>query len=677
MKSKSLRKIHISGSVNNSVIVLGDNNLLSLGVNIRIPRQISPPPLDFVGRKLEIKKILDSIKKKTKLLGFSGMGGIGKTALGLMIVSLIEKKYPDGQVFVNLGGFSQTKIILSSIDAMKYVIKSFIPEINFRIYNDLDIEGLYRSVLADRKVILFFDNAHSTAQIRPLVPPDSCLVIFTSRKNLPLPGLRSFYSIDQLSKSDAEKFISELCPQVGSEAKKISELSGYIPLALRISGNFLNINKSWSVKKYINLIKVKTKRLKILSLEKDLDLNLRAVLSTSYQELERRDMERWRILSIFPNHFDVESFSYILDLDIEEAKFSLNRFLSESLLQYDEGLERFYLHDILKYYAKSMPLVKGNLINRRYAEYYLKILENAQKLYKSGGGNIIKGLDLFDLELDNIFSAQRWAKANMKKSRRAAELCAAYPGVGSFILNVRQKPRDRIKWLEQAVEASKISKNKKAEYTNLNNLGLTLNELGEYQEALKRYKRALKLAQLLKNTSAEGSIIGNIGSTYLDLEDYKNAESSYLMRYEIAKKINDKVGEGNALNNLGLTYTYLGRISDALETYNQRLSIAVDLGDKKSEANVLSNIGLAYTRLNQPNDSLKFCKKSILIARKIGANLIEANANANLGVAYNQLGNNVKAKKHLEIALQIYEFLESPKAVEARTRLKMLDDVIA
>src|SRR5512132_3555465 len=167
-------KIKVGGSVGGSIIV-GQNITINPEQQIfRSLHQLPQPPADFTGREELIAQLLADFEKGKgatisgqPIHGLVGMGGIGKTALGLMVAHQLKKDYPDAQIFLDLKG---TTTPLSAVDVMRHVILSLEPTADVRAIDGDNLRSAYQSVLHSRKVLLFFDNARSAEQIAPLPP---------------------------------------------------------------------------------------------------------------------------------------------------------------------------------------------------------------------------------------------------------------------------------------------------------------------------------------------------------------------------------------------------------------------------------------------------------------------------------------------------------------------------
>ena len=89
--------------------------------------QLPAPPADFTGREAELNELLAKIKDGgVSISGLRGMGGVGKTALALMLADRLKSEYPDGQLYMDLKGTSQTPLRVAEIQ--EKVIRSFQPD---------------------------------------------------------------------------------------------------------------------------------------------------------------------------------------------------------------------------------------------------------------------------------------------------------------------------------------------------------------------------------------------------------------------------------------------------------------------------------------------------------------------------------------------------------------------
>ena len=135
------------------------------------------------------------------MIVLGGMGGIGKTALAYKLAEKLKDRYPDGQIFVDLQGNSQSQKPLEPTEAMGQIIRSFdrtasLPKSKFELAN------LYLSTLDGKRALMLLDNASDDHQVSPLQPPFACGVLITSRTRLTLPGFKEM-DLSTLKPTDA------------------------------------------------------------------------------------------------------------------------------------------------------------------------------------------------------------------------------------------------------------------------------------------------------------------------------------------------------------------------------------------------------------------------------------------------------------------------------------------
>ncbi|MEW6736628.1 MAG: NB-ARC domain-containing protein [Acidobacteriota bacterium] len=257
--------------------------------------QLPSPPVDFTGRQAEIDELLDKMERGgITISGLRGMGGIGKTALALVLGRTLKSKYPDAQLFLDLKGADKQEP-LSPGQAMERVIRAFYPE--SKLPDDPDsLANLYRSVLENKRALLVMDNARDDKQVRPLLPPDGCVMIVTSRQHFNLPGL-FVKDLDTLSVDDACELLLKIAPRIGGQADEMARLCGYLPLALRLAADLLAKRTNFTIEEYLRRLAKEQERLKLVD----------ASISLSYQLLSDELQQYWRALAVFPDTFDLKA----------------------------------------------------------------------------------------------------------------------------------------------------------------------------------------------------------------------------------------------------------------------------------------------------------------------------------------------------------------------------------
>ena len=126
------------------------------------PRQLPAAPGGFAGRSRELAGLtnaLDTVADTLPIAVISGAGGIGKTWLALHRAHRNADRFPDGQLFVDLRGFTPHARPLAADD----VVTGFLTALGVgpgRVPADPAARvGLYRSLLSGRRVLVVLDNA--------------------------------------------------------------------------------------------------------------------------------------------------------------------------------------------------------------------------------------------------------------------------------------------------------------------------------------------------------------------------------------------------------------------------------------------------------------------------------------------------------------------------------------
>jgi tetratricopeptide (TPR) repeat protein len=654
------------------------------------------------------------------------MGGLGKTTLAVHVAHRLTARYPDGQIVVDMAATSAAP--LSSAQGQARVIRAFEPLMQLP-EAVAELRPIYLSVLHGKRALLILDNALDGDQVAPLLPPEPCALIVTSRRRIAVAGLERV-DLDLLAPDESTGLLRAIVGDgraTAEEFSRIAELCGLLPLALRVAGMFLVAGPHWSAEKFIAALADEQKRLGRLKLEGNASLDVAASLALSIGELRRARpdiADRWHALAAFPASFDAAAAAAVWDQPAEATDEALGVLLSRSMVLYDEAQQRWRLHDLMRDLAGGRAATEAlgapaDLAARmtaacmRHAEHYCSVLEAAGDLYLKGGEQVVLGLALFDRERRNIETGQAWSTESAADDPAAARLCVKYSDVGAHVLSLRQHPRQRVAWLEPAAAAARKIGDRAHEGAALGNLGIAYADLGEPRRAIEFYEQVLSIARETGNRSSEGLALNNLGDAYRELGESRRAIEFCEQTLMIAREISDRRGEGPALGNLGSAYAELGEPRRAIEFYEQALSMAREIGDRHGESQTLGNFGLAYADLGEPRRAIEFYEQSLTIAREIDDRRGEGNALNNLGAAYADLGDLRRATEFYEQnlmiareigdrrgegralgnlgdafanlgeprraigflreALAIFEAIESPHAAQARARITRLE----
>ncbi len=202
-------------------------------------RQLPAALPDFIGRRPETAALLSRLSAAWQVVVLRGMAGQGTTALAIHAAQMAVPSFPDGQIWVELGGCADPRdpeeaLVQLIVWALGHPARSLPPAGPER-------EALYRSLLAGRRVLVVADGATSADQVRPLVPGTAgSRLLVTTRKRLCLEGA-AVQELAGLSSADAVELLAVTAGHHRIEAAlefaaSIVASCGYLPLAIRIAG---------------------------------------------------------------------------------------------------------------------------------------------------------------------------------------------------------------------------------------------------------------------------------------------------------------------------------------------------------------------------------------------------------------------------------------------------------
>jgi hypothetical protein len=311
---------------------------------------IRDPVPDFIDREREIEQLVRALTPTAAgavpmIVGVRGMGGIGKTELAHAAARRLEAEFRDGQVLVDLQGMDRP---LPPALALQAVLRVFTPRRD--LPQDVpQLQELYRSALAGKRILILADDARDAAQVRPLLPPAGAALLITTRQRFALPGMVPV-DLQTLPEDAAVRLLLTICPRIGAAAQHLAKLCGYLPLALRVSASLLASDDTLRVDRYLGRLSDERMRLAQLRDPEDSDLDVEASLRLSYDALDQTVQEVLSQLSLFTGSFDLAAANAVVNStsDIEEVLGRLRRY---SLLEWDEAICRYGLHDLVRAFA--------------------------------------------------------------------------------------------------------------------------------------------------------------------------------------------------------------------------------------------------------------------------------------------------------------------------------------
>jgi DNA-binding SARP family transcriptional activator len=369
-------------------------------VGVLVPAQLPRAPSGFAGREEELDWLSGLLPPgETAAIGvLAGPAGVGKTALAVLWAHRVAQAFPDGQLFASMRGFDPQHAPVRAADVLTQFLLALgvgVDDVPFELD---DRAALYRSILADRRVLVVLDDARDAEQVHPLLPAaSSSFVLVTSR--IRLDGLvartgAKMLSLGTLGVDAAERLIEHMAGTPAhskdrEQRRKLARLCGHLPLALRIAAARLAGNPQWTVADLVAELADERSRLGALDLE-DADTSVRAALDVTYRSLRPELAETVRHLGLFPGtRIGPHPVAALCDGDVDECRRRL-RALAASFVVTETNRDVFLMHDLVRLHAFALAEAEMSEVDRAAAErrllrYYLAGARTARELLRPGG----------------------------------------------------------------------------------------------------------------------------------------------------------------------------------------------------------------------------------------------------------------------------------------------------
>lgn len=535
-----------------------------------------------------------------------GAPGVGKTTFAVHHAHHIASSFPDGQLFVNLCGYHPHAPAVEPGDALHGFLTALgVPAPH--IPEDTTARGtLFRSLLADRRVLLVLDNAHDEQQVRPLLPAGpGCLTLITSRNQL--PGLIATdaarpLSLPLPSQTEAHETLARrLGPDrltaEPAAAADIIRLCGRLPLALAVVAARAELDPAFPLQAIADDLRDAQGGLDAFT-SSDTTTDVRTVFSCSYQSLEEPAARLFRLLALHPGpHITTLAAAGLASLPLPQT----HRFLAEltrSCLLEQPLPGRFTLHDLLRDYATELTHTHDTSGERHHAT--LRVLDHY------------------------MFTAYRANRLLKQDSLPELDLGSPSAGVTPEDLTTVEEA-DR--WLT-------------AEHRVLSNLLHTA--VGQGLD-----RRITGLAWALKE--------------YLSRQEYwPEAITALTPALEIARRRGDRLEEGRCLRNLGGLHGYLGHQEQALDHMQRATTLFEELGAIGEQARAQHGMGVVLHQFGRLREALMPAERALALARAAADDVWTAECLNGLAWLHSSLGRPEVGLVHCEEAIGLFQNLDAP-----------------
>ncbi|WP_327425580.1 tetratricopeptide repeat protein (plasmid) [Streptomyces sp. NBC_01527] len=654
----------------------------------------------FTGRCSELD-VLDTLVPGSvdpaQAIVISGMAGVGKTTLAVHWANGLAGRFPDGQLYVDLRGFHLTGAAMSGAEALRGLLDAFGVPVG-RIPAGLQAQAvLYRSLLADRRVMVVLDNARDSEQVRPLLPaPPGCLAVVTSRHQLQglmaVEGARSV----TLGPLDEDEAVTLLTRRLGGErvaretsaAAEIVSLCGRLPLALAIVSARAALNPGYPLAAIADELRASHGSLDAFTGEPPL-ADARCIFSWSYRALTPEAARLFRLLALHPGpDCSVDAAASLAATHARQVRPHLAELVRAHLL-FENEPGRFSSHSLLRAYATELVVEletpqEAEAATTRVLDHYLHSAHAAEAVLAPHRERITLRRPAAHTSPE-LFPDQR-AAADWFDRERSVLLAAVEQdgrhGDGTFswqLAAALELYLDRNgRWQQQrAVQSTAISAAQRGgdllgQAHGHRALGFALSRLEQWEGAGEHLECALQLFRELGDTHGQarvhryGAFVANQHGQHTDALDH------YRLASELYRSVGYLNGEASVHNEVGWTYLLLGEYDKVLDECSRALAIHQETGDHNGEAAAWDSLGCAFHQLDHHDQALGSFRRALRIYRKIRDTYLEADTLVHIADTHLAAGRTGEAADTLRQALYILEGIGHPDAEGVRGGLLKL-----
>ncbi|WP_203786951.1 ATP-binding protein [Paractinoplanes rishiriensis] len=627
------------------------------------PRQLPAGPRHFAGRAAELSE-LGRIAAEAAVPGgavvvsaIAGTAGIGKTALAVHWARGAADRFPDGQLYVNLRGYGPG-VPLTPAEAVRGFLDAFaVPPSEMPSAVD-GLFGLYRSLVAGKRILVVLDNARDAEQVRPLLPGSSgCLAVVTSRDRLAsliaVEGAQ-LLRLDLLTAAEARRMLEDRIgpSRVRAEpeaAERIIAACTGLPLVLAIVAARAAAHPAFS------LAELAAELVEVGGLDAfaggDQAMDARTVFSWSYRRLEPASARMFRLLGRHPGpDIGTVGAAGLAGVPAREAR-RLLRDLADAHLLTEHRPGRFACHDLLRVYAAELAEEHDCAEDRRAATH--RMLDH----YMRTADRAARAVDPYRAVLDLPEPA---AAASPEEMADTAQALAWFAAEHRVLLAVMAQDSPGFDAYRHRLARA---------------LSAYLYRAGYWLEWVSAEEAALRAAERGGDLRERATAHRGLARAYLRLDREQAALTQLRLALDRYADLGDRVGQAHAQLNLAEVFDQFGNHPMALRHAQLGLDGYRAAGYPAGQARALNSIGWTLSQQGKHGDAVGYCREALELQLKLGDRDGAADTLDSLGHAYHQQRDYELARDSYQRAVDL--FRETGNRPEEGRTLDQLGDVVA
>lgn len=664
------------------------------------PRQLPREVAHFVGRDAELDQLDDLLKRvgSGNTVVISGTAGVGKTALAVHWSHRAAGGFPDGQLYADLRGFGPAETPVTAAEALRGFLDALqVPAT--QIPPGLDAQtGLYRSLLAERRMLVILDNARDAPQVRPLLPgtPRS-IALITSRDEM--AGLAATegvltLTLDVLAASEARQL---LAARVGTEREKrepdaaaeLTDLCARLPLALSIAAARAAAHPGFPLAALSSELRDARSRLDLLDAGEA--VSVRAVFSWSYESLSAPAARMFCLLGLHPGpDITAAAAASMAGVQRGRARMLLSE-LARCRLVTEHTAGRYALHELLRLYASEQAAAHETAAERRAAarrmlDHYLHTAHSMSWILDPSRHPI--GLPspepgVLPEELRGYQEAWDWAAAEhdvllainaLASYREPTRHAWQIPWALETYLLRRGWWHSLVTTQRSALEAAGTLADATGQAHAHCSLGLAGTLLGSFSEAHSHLVSASRLFREAGDCAGEARARVRMCNTFWRERRYSDALAQSLHAGDLFRACGDRAGQAGAINNIGWYHIELGDYERGMECCRAALAMFREIGDRRGEGNALDSLGYLHYRAGRHAQAAGYFGAALKAFLELGDRYNQAEVVTHLADAHRASGNTAAARRSWQEALTILSDLNHPDAADVLLKLSDPDN---
>ncbi|MGW0483740.1 BTAD domain-containing putative transcriptional regulator [Nonomuraea sp. NPDC003214] len=616
-----------------------------------VPRQLPPVLSRLSGREAELARIEELLTERhgttLPVVAVLGKAGVGKSELALHAAHRLADAYPDGQLYVDLQSGA-----LRPQDALARFLRALgLPAVPRTLE---ERSALFRSTVAERRVLVLLDDAESMQQTEPLLPGGaSCAVLVTSRRTLVGLPERQVIRLGLLDGPDAAELLTQDIAAGGPAAdpaaiRLLVEQCGGHPLALRIAGTSLGTWPHSAVQDLVMTIG---------------DLDVKAVLDVGYRALSPQAQALFRRLGLIsgqqigtwlahalistpatrslqrklttaphstfprPIHSPSTALAESARTDSPRRDVGDDPVISGTLTPpspspsgapavlerafqelVDAALLRrrgdhYVWHDLVRMFAAEHAFAEDpreirTAVLEHAGATLLALVEQAHRHHYSGHFTVLRGLvDLPTIDGSRLFGDEplAWLDSELPVLIRA----------------VRQTADHGLAELAWSLAMTAVT---------------LFETYGYFDDWRAVSETALAACRAAGNARGEGAMLFSLSSLAIFQQRYDDAAPLVGSALAIFEKIGEDHGRALALRNAALLDRAAGDLDGALHRYTEARRLLRAVGDRAAEAYVLSNMALIHGECGRLDEADPLLREALTFYTQEGVRRGEAQA---------------------------------------------------